>query len=418
MSCERTIQRKRNRRKALAEYRQARRKYQEFIAAEARRGGQRRGAIDLNLLDPECKKLEENVRSGKTEQRMAFRSRIILEAAAGRSNKAIARGLGCEVDTVRKWRERFAELRLAGLEDAPRSGRPATFTLEQRCAVLAKVMSEPPKGLSCWSLEDLVDAVVADPSIGIASICPETIRTWLKDNELQPHRNKYWLYSKDPDFKPKMNRVLDLYLNPPTDGMLWCVDEKTGIQALFRKAPTRRLKKALIQRMEFEYKRKGTVGLLAAFDVKTGHVEGQCYTKPAADTPEGKKLKESGVGEETDGKNDSSAFIAFLTRLMLTYPEETHGKLYLILDNGSTHTSGETKAFLDEHPRLVPVYLPIHASWLNQVEIWFGILSRRSLRHYDSVSVYGLAQHIMDFIDYYNKFKKHPFEWKKKPMNE
>ena len=101
----------------------------------------------------------------------------------------------------------------------------------------------------------------------------------------------------------------------------------------------------------------------------------------------------------------------------MTYPEETCGKLYLIVDNGSTHTSKETMQFLKENPRLVPVYLPTHASWLNQVEIWFGILSRRSLRHYHSVSVYGLAQHIMDFIEYHNKFKKHPFNWKKKPLS-
>ena len=418
MSCERSIHRKRNRRKALEEYRQARRKYQEFIAAETARDSQRPGAIELNLTIPEREKLEAIVRCGRTEQRLAFRSRIILEAGAGRSNKVIADKLGCNVDTVGKWRGRFAELRLAGLDDAPRSGRPVTFTLEQKCAVLAKSLSTPPEGLSCWSLEDLADAVKSDPSIGILSICPETIRTWLRDNELQPHRNKYWLNSKDPEFKEKMNRVLEMYLSPPEDGMLWCLDEKTGIQALFRKAPTKRLKKGLIQRMEFEYKRKGTVGLLAAFDVKTGHVEGQCYTKPAADTPEGRKQKETGVGEETDGKNNSAAFILFLQRLMAAYPEEKHGKLYLILDNGSTHTSKETGEFLAAHPRLVPVYLPIHASWLNQVEIWFAILSRRALRHYDSLSVYGLAQHIMDFMAYYNKFKKHPFQWKKKPLNE
>ena len=191
------------------------------------------------------------------------------EAASGRSNKAIARKLGCDIGTVRTWRERFAELRLAGLDDAPRSGRPATFTAEQKCAVIAKALSEPPEGLSCWSLEDLVGAVVADETFPISSICPETIRTWLRDNELQPHRNKYWLNSKDPDFHEKMSRVLELYANPPKDGMLWCVDEKTGIQALFRKAPTKKVKKALIQRMEFEYRRKGTVGLLAAFEVTT-----------------------------------------------------------------------------------------------------------------------------------------------------
>lgn len=323
----------------------------------------------------EHKELEENVRSGKTEQRIAFRSRLILAAASGRCNKEIARSEKCSVGVVRKWRQRFARLRIAGLEDAPRSGRPLTFTLEQRCGVIAKALSAPPEGLSCWSLQDLAQAVIADAKLGIASISPQTIGTWLKENELQPHRNKYWLNSKDPNFTEKANFVLEYYRAPPTGGMLWCLDEKTGIQALHRKAPTKRLKKALIQLTEFEYKRKGMAGLLAAFDVKTGHVEGQCLTKPAPHTPEWKKPEETGLGEETDGKNNSAAFIAFVTHLMAKYPEDTNGKLYLILDNGTTHTSQETMAFQAEHPRLVPVYLPIHASWLNQIEIWFAILS-------------------------------------------
>ena len=193
-----------------------------------------------------------------------------------------------------------------------------------------------------------------------------------------------------------MNRVVNLYLNPPTDGMVWCVDEKTGIQALRRKAAKIPVRCGHCQRVEFEYERKGTASLLAAFDAGSGHVVGRCITKLH------------------DEKNDSATFIQFLQDLM-KYPAKRHGKLYIVLDNGSSHTSNETTAFFEKHRRqLEPVFLPTHSSWLNQVEMWFSVLTRRVLRHASYDSVQELMGAITAYIGVHNHHKKHPYKWTKK----
>ena len=329
---------------------------------------------------------------------MDLRARIVLNASSRSSkknqNKKNAKRVGCDVHTVRKWRSRFQKLRMAGLEDKTRNGRPPKFTPMQQHLVLAKVLSEPPEPLANWSLAELAEAAIRDEIVPFIS--KETIGRWLRDADLKPHRNKYWLNSKDPDFAQKMKRVVDLYLNPPSDGIVLCLDEKTGIQALKRKAPTKPVRRGQCQRTEFEYKREGTASLLAAFEVKTGHVQGRCI---------------SGLFDE---RNDSATFIDFVTDLMERYPKKTCGKLYLIMDNGSSHTSVETASFLlSNEDSLVPVFLPVHASWLNQVEMFFGVLSRRALKNVSFESVPALIARIMGYIAHHNNYKKHPYKWTK-----
>jgi transposase len=317
---------------------------------------------------------------------VVLRAKIVLLAAKGWGNKEIAGELACDVKTVRKWRDRFSELRLAGLQEAPRDGRPAVFTSMQRHEVLAKVLTTPPEGLTRWTSAEL-SAVAVRENI-VESISRATVGRWLRAADLKPHRNKYWLNPKDPDFRPKMERVVNVYTKPPKDGIVLCLDEKTGMQALERIAPDKPAKSGMVRKIEFEYKRHGVANLMASFNTRTGEVVGKCIDS-----------------------NNSATFIEFVKDLMEHYPKAQYGKLYLVLDNGSSHTSHETQAFFAKNKRLVPIFLPTHASWLNQIEIWFSVLSRKSLKHYTCTSAAALKKHIMDFIGYYNRYNKHPYRW-------
>jgi len=219
----------------------------------------------------------------------------------------------------------------------------------------------------------------------VTSLSRESVSYWLRTADIKPHRCRYWLNSKDPEYQAKMQRIVEVYVRPPEDGIVLCVDEKTGIQALERKHPDKPTQPGRVRRREFEYKRHGTVSLLASFEVKTGKVVGECIQR-----------------------NNSCAFIRFLRRLMKIYPK---GKLYIILDNGSSHKSKETKRFFDSHSRLVPIFTPTHASWLNQIEIWFGALNRQALRGVSSGSREELRDRTLGYIDYHNRRRARPYGW-------
>ena len=325
------------------------------------------------------------MRAHTSEQRFVLRAHIVLLASQGLNNCQIADELHCDVQTVRKWRDRFALKRVDGLWDAPRSGRPQRFTSSQRHDVFAALVGSPPFPYARWTVDLLANELVAK---GIfPSISRETISLWLRTADVKPHRVKYWLTSHDPNFNEKKQRIIDLYLNPPKDGILLSIDEKTGIQALQRTRPESPPRPHRNRRVEFEYKRHGVVNLIAAFTVHTGSVIGECIEK-----------------------NNSAAFIRFIRRIMKANPK---GKLYLILDNGTTHRSKETTAFLARHPRLVPVFTPTHGSWLNQIEIWFSLLSRQALRNVSFRSRAELEDRILQYIDVYNR-TAHPFKWTSK----
>jgi len=340
----------------------------------------------LFLRRKERRELDRIINARTSPQALVLRCRIVLLAARGRDNKDIARQLDCDVKTVRKWRDRFAKLRFVGLQEAPRDGRPPVFTSMERHEVLAKLLTKPPAGLARWTTSELAAAVVRDKLVN--RISKATVGRWLRRADLKPHRNKYWLNSKDPDFRAKMQTVVCRYISPPKDGIVLCLDEKTGIQALERIFRDKPVKEGQIRKIEFEYKRHGVANLMASFDTRTGEVFAKCIES-----------------------NNSATFIAFLKELMKFYPGKQYGKLYLILDNGSSHTSKETAAFLAKHKRLVPVFLPTHASWLNQIEIWFSVLSRKCLYKMSFTSDVALKNHIMDFVGYYNHHGKHPYRW-------
>jgi transposase len=316
---------------------------------------------------------------------MALRANVVLYASLGWNNHEIAMQLGVSVKTVRKWRRRYSHDGMEGLYDEPRSGRPFVFDSAARTELFSAVVGPPPEPYAAWSLDLLAKRLVDGKFVKTISI--ETVSYWLRTADLKPHRVRGWLNSQDPDFRVKRDAILELYRNPPKDGVLLSVDEKTGIQALERVRKEQPERRGQRRRIEWEYKRHGTVNLISSFNVATGQI----------------------VSEILEGKNDSDAFINFLRKLM----EEIHpkDKIYLILDNGTTHVSHKTRNFFEENKRLVPVFTPKHASWLNQIEMWFSVLSRHALRKVSFPSLGELRERIEAYIGLHNRELAMPYEW-------
>ena len=325
-------------------------------------------------------RLETVVRSRTAPVREVQRARIVLGAADGMSNAAIARALSVRQNTVRTWRNRFAEQGMAGLGDLSRTGRPPVYGPDVHLRIVAAVTSERPEADSQWSHRLLGEHLADD------GISPSQIGRILADLDLKPHRVRGWLTRRpSPDFFTRAAVVCDLYLHPPDGSIVVCIDEKTAIGARSRKHPDQPARPGRIARREFEYVRHGTVSIIAALHVHTGQVITEQITR-----------------------NDSVTFIQFLTQLdQAIDPALT---IHLVLDNGSSHTSKATKKWLREHPRFQPHYTPAHASWLDQAELFFSILTRRLLRRGDFTSREDLATKIEDFTNVYNRTTK-PFRW-------
>lgn len=327
-------------------------------------------------------RLEAIVRRATAPQAVVLRTKIVLAAARGEGNAQIARDLGITEDTVRKWRGRFRRLGMPGLRDRRRSGRPPRYGLEDQLLIVATVTEVPPEVDTHWTHQLL--ATHLHDKVGISA---SQIGRILAGLDVKPHLVRGWLNRPaDPQFHLKAQTVCQLYLTPPSpDTVLFSVDEKTSMQAKSRKYPTRAVGRGRPERREFEYVRHGTVSLIAAMNVTTGTIHPKIITK-----------------------NDSVTFIEFLQELAATVPAGK--KIHLIMDNGSSHTSKATKAWLAEHPRFSVTYTPTHASWLNIVELFFSILTRRMLRRGDFPSRDDLIVKILNFIKAYNRTAK-PFRW-------
>jgi transposase len=333
------------------------------------------------VIDEEQRRQLEAVARARTAPvRQVQRARIVLAAADGMSNAAIARALSLRENTVRTWRGRFADHGMAGLDDLARSGRPPVYGPEVHLRIVATVTGELPEADSQWSHRLLAEELADD------GICASQVGRILAGLDLKPHRVRGWLTRRaSPDFFARAAAVCDLYLNPPPDSIVVCIDETTAIGARSRKHPTQPARPGRAARREFEYVRHGTVSIIAALHVHTGQV----ITEQIA-------------------RNDSATFIGFLTMLdQMIDPALT---IHLVLDNGSSHTSKATKRWLREHPRFQPRYTPPHASWLDQAELFFSILTRRLLRRGEFTSREDLADKIAAFVDVYNRTAK-PFRW-------
>ncbi len=350
--------------------------------------GGRKSPHTENLTDPvrltikRHRNLQQIIAAGTSPQRLVLRARIVLAAAGGTANAQIARDLGCSAAVVRTWRGRFARLGIPGLFDKPRSGRPETHGPSARLAVVAVATSVPPDGESQWS-HTLIAGHLRDRGLVISAA---TVSRVLAEAKVRPHKVRGWLNrAGDPSFWIRAGAVCRLYLGPPAGTVLISVDEKTGIQAKSRKHPDIPGRPGRDARREFEYVRHGTVSILAAMNVTTGEV----------------------IAERIH-RNDSQTFIRFLSMLHQMIPR--HLRIHLIMDNGSSHTSRATRAWLAARPRFSVTYTPRHASWLNIIEQWFGVLTRRLLRRGDFTSRGDLEAKITAFTIRHNKSAR-PCKW-------
>jgi transposase len=335
-----------------------------------------RQAPVIELTPEEEDSLNRVVRSATSPQRDVLRARIILLAAEGKRNKQIQKLLRVSKPVVVKWRGRFAAQRLKGLSDESGRGRKRKYDAETRHRIAAMACMTPPESVGThWSVRTLAKHLNVKPGI---------VHSVLSSEDIKPHRMRYWKTSTDPEFEPKMLDIVGLYMNPPENVIVLSVDEKTSIQALDRTQPLLPMKPHLIERRSHEYKRNGTASLMAALEVHQGTVLGQCIEN-----------------------NNSDTFIKFLKRLLKAYPDK---ELHLIVDNGSSHRSKQTKQWVDKQKRIHLHFTPTHGSWLNQIEIWFGILTRKIVRRGIFKSRAELVARIIKFIEAYNQ-EARPFQW-------
>lgn len=334
-----------------------------------------RKAIEIQLTNDERKALEDIVKKSTSEQRTVLRAQIILLVAEGHSNKEVMEMLDVSKPVVVKWRKRFAQDRLEGLKDAPRSGKPRVYGPEVRIKVAAEACN-PPDGQTHWTTRELAKH--------IGKINYTTVHRILKAEKIKPHLYKMWKDSNDPDFEAKMMEVVGLYLNPPENAIVLSVDEKTAIQALGRTKPNKPVKPGQVEKISHEYVRNGTQSLIAALAVHEGTVTGQCFDR-----------------------HRHEEFLIFLKSLARCYPRR---ELHLIMDNLSMHKHKEIKKWLKRNKRIQVHFTPTYASWLNQIELWFSILARKIVRRGVFNSKQELVLKIMEFIKRYNKEAK-PFRW-------
>jgi transposase len=321
------------------------------------------------------------VRSNTIEARAAKRARVILLMADGESNRTIGELVDLHYNQVGIWRKRYEEFGLAGLEDEERPGRPVVYDHDDVLLLVKLVTEDPPEGATRWTMEALADAMAAH---GVAISASQAWRI-CKSLDLKPWQVESWMTSHDPDFWAKAADVCGLYLNPPHNAVVWSVDEKSGMQAKSRINPTKPAVPGTPVRREFEYKRHGTAVLFAALDVHDGGIAGW-------------------VTDSTRSEN----FVDFLADLVRATPKGLD--LHCIADNLSAHKTGGVATFLEQNPHVHIHYTPTHASWLNQVELFFSILERRLLRRGEFASVEELADRIIAFIKDYNR-RAAPYRW-------
>jgi transposase len=316
---------------------------------------------------------------------MVQRARIVLLSADGLGVQEIADMLSVDHQVVRRWLKRYLADGFDGLKDRRRSGRPAEIGphIWQKLATLVVQLPEKFRvPLARWSVRALVDFVARRYGW---SISRASVSRFLRSMALKPHRVRYWLNPSDPDFDKKAARICRLYVSPPAGTTVLSLDEKPGVQALRRLHASRAIRPGKPERVEFEYERRGTRNVFAAFNIKTGHVI--AWVTPDRKTPN---------------------VMSFLDHLAHFY---RRGRLMIITDNISTRTGEAANNWLRCHPRVEFVFTPKHGSWLNQIEIWFGILTRSALRHRSFADVRALTNAIYAFTKHWNAVLAHPFEW-------
>src|SRR5215475_2484327 len=343
----------------------------------------------LTVPDSDRAELERRARSKGVPARVVERARIVLLAADGLTGPQIAGRAGCTEPTVVKWRRRYAESGLAGLEDAPRPGGPKTVLTDAVvCEILAATVTPPPEslqgqGVTHWSSRRLADWLRRAKGISVSH--DSVSRLWRRFC-LQPHRTEGFKFSTDPQLEAKVTDVVGLYLDPPENAVVVCVDEKSQCQALERSQPILPMRPGIPERQSHDYVRHGTTSLFAALNVATGLVTDACYPK-----------------------HRHQEFLRFLKKVAAAYPGR---ELHVICDNYATHKHPEVRAWLAKNPRVTLHFTPTGCSWLNLVECFFSVITRQAIRRGSFTSVKDLTSAIGAFIDNWNQHPR-PFTWTK-----
>ena len=332
---------------------------------------------DIILTADERETLQRLSRAGRGRADLARRARIILRLADGASYLEIARGLGESSRTIGKWKRRFLEARTSGLDGRYRGNTPTVLTPRLEARIVAWTRKPPTDGSTHWSTRTLAKALKLSSHTFVQ-------RAWQRAG-LQPHRLERYMRSTDPDFETKAADVLGLYLDPPQHAAIFCLDEKTAIQALDRLDRVLPLSPGRAERHGFEYHRHGTLSLYAALNTRTGEVIGQ-----------------------TAARHTSEDFLAFLTQVVDAQPRRR--EVHIILDNLATHKTQKVRTFLAAHPRVHLHFTPTYSSWLNQVELWFAKIERQVLARGIFTSVADLRRKILRYIRRYNT-EARPVRW-------
>jgi transposase len=356
----------------------------------------------VEVCDADRAVLEARVAASTTPRRDWQRAKVVLMAAEGLSSPVIGEAVGLNRNQVDTWRRRWREEGLDGLSDRPRSGRPRVYGPKERLALVKTITTRPPEAGQLGRRR--LKARMSMPEVG--RILREDCGIAISDSQvwrictsmgLKPWQVRSWMTSHDSDFDDKAADVCALYLSPEDNWAVFSVDEKTGIQAKSRTNPTRPAQPRSASdpqgrpaRQEFEYRRHGTAALFAAFECATGEV----------------------VATPVDSIR-SDNFVAFLAQLDSLVP--AHLELHCIVDNLATHSTAAVEEFLDDHHRVFLHRTPTHASWLNQIEMWFSILTRQLLHTAEFAHTSDLAAAILDYIDDYNNRAK-PFKWTYHPQ--
>jgi len=333
----------------------------------------------MALAEADREELRRLQRASSTPAGLSRRARAVLMMADHVSGAEIARLTGYTPVQVSRIRRRFADSGIGGLLDKPRSGRPRELTEAKNARIVALTLKTPPPGLTHWSTRELAQR------IGVSHM---TVHRIWRAHALQPHRVETFKFSKDPLAEEKIRDVVGLYLNPPTNAVVLSMDEKTQIQALDRTQPLLPLRPHLPARQTHDYRRNGLTSLYAALEIASGKVHGQCSER-----------------------HTGADFLRFLKGLRRRYRGR---ELHVVLDNSSTHSTPHVQAWLETHPDIHFHFTPTGASWLNMIEAWFGILTRKSVRRGSFPSVTALIKHIKHYIDHWNE-NPTPFVWTKTP---
>ena len=331
----------------------------------------------LGLSEAERGELESWARSRRQAAARVKRARMLLLLDAGLSWNSVSAQTPCSPDFIARWKRRFEQGRLAGLYARHRGKRPAPGAAKVQARILAWTQQRlPADGSTHWSTRKL------GKELGVSHMM--VARLWA-EHGLQPHRLQHYLASDDPDFETKAADIIGLYLDPPVRAAVFCVDEKTAIQALDRLDPVLPLSPGRAERHGFEYYRHGTLSLYAAFNTRSGRVLGRAVTR-----------------------HSSAEFVAFVTDLVVNQPKGQ--EIHIICDNLSAHKTQAVRDFLANHPKVKIHYTPTYSSWLNQVELWFNRIERDVIARGVFTSVADLKRKLMRYIRHYNQ-AANPIKW-------